>query len=145
MGGRLLASTSAMTGGGRPSRAARGTDPLGDLGATIRVAVLFEFADWQRTMRPEEVSYPISHAIVRMLDWLIQHQPDRDQAVVAEIVGEAERGLNIAPEVTGFSLRQAAKSLPSPPPAVGGLFLAGRRAHYGGSAVRCPRTLGRSP
>ncbi|MFF3868196.1 hypothetical protein [Micromonospora sp. NPDC001898] len=81
--------------------------PLSDLGATIRAAVLFEFADRQRTMRNEEVSYPINHAIVRMLDWLIQHKPEQARAVVAEIVGEAERGLSIPPAVTGFSLRQA--------------------------------------
>jgi hypothetical protein len=81
--------------------------PLGDLGMTIRAAVLFEFADWQRTMRNEKVSYPINHAITRMLDWLIQHKPEQARAAVAEIVGEAERRLGIPPEVTGFSLRQA--------------------------------------
>ena len=81
--------------------------PAGDLGHTIRAAVLFELADWQRTMRAEKISYPINHAITRMLDWYIQHQPDRAQAVVAEIVGEAERGLNIPPAITGYSLRQA--------------------------------------
>lgn len=81
--------------------------PLSDLGATIRAAVLFEFADWQRTTRDEEISYPINRAIVRMLDWLIQHKPEQAQAVVADIVGEAERGLDIPPAVTGFSLRQA--------------------------------------
>jgi len=81
--------------------------PLGDLGATIRAAVLFEFADWQRTQSTEEVSYPINHAIARMLDWLIQHKPELARAIVAEIVGEAERGLGIPPAVTGFSLHQA--------------------------------------
>jgi hypothetical protein len=81
--------------------------PLGDLGATIRAAVLFELADWQRTMRAEEVSYPINHAIARMLDWFIQHDPERARAVVSEIAGEAERGLSIPAAVTGFSLRQA--------------------------------------
>ncbi|MFY1637108.1 hypothetical protein ACN27F_28175 [Solwaraspora sp. WMMB335] len=81
--------------------------PLGDLGATIRAAVLFELADWQRTVLNEKVSYPINHAIARMLDWLIQHEPEQARAVVAEIVGEAERGLGIPPEITGSSLRQA--------------------------------------
>lgn len=81
--------------------------PLNDLGATIRAAVLFEFADWQRTVSNEEVSYPINYAIIRTLDWLIQHKPEQARAVVAEIVGEAERALNIPPAVTGFSLRQA--------------------------------------
>ncbi|RZU46526.1 hypothetical protein EV385_6600 [Krasilnikovia cinnamomea] len=81
--------------------------PLGDLGTTIHAAVLFEFADWQRTTPNEQVSYPINHAITRMLDWLIQHKPDQAQAVVAQIVGEAERTLGISPEITGFSLRQA--------------------------------------
>jgi hypothetical protein len=81
--------------------------PISDLGMTIRAAVLFELADWQRTMRDEEVSFPINHAIARTLDWLIQHKPELARAVVAEIVGEAERGLGIPPEVTGFSLRQA--------------------------------------
>jgi hypothetical protein len=81
--------------------------PLGDLSATIRAAVLFEFADWQRTQPEEEFSYPINHSIVRMLDWLIQHDPGRARAVVAEIVGEAERDLGMTREITGFSLRQA--------------------------------------
>jgi hypothetical protein len=81
--------------------------PAGDLGHTLRAAVLYEFADWQRTQRTEKVAYPINHAITRMLDWYIQHKPDRAKAVVAEIVGEAERGLGIPPAVTGFSLRQA--------------------------------------
>jgi len=81
--------------------------PAGDLGHTIRAAVLFELADWQRTQRAEKISYPINHAITRMLDWYIQHQPERARAVVAEIVGEAERGLDISPAVTGYSLRQA--------------------------------------
>lgn len=81
--------------------------PLGDLGTTIRAAVLFEFARWQRETRHEEISYPINHAITRMLDWLIQHEPSRARIVVAEIVGEAERELGIPPAVTGYSLRQA--------------------------------------
>ncbi|GIF08898.1 helix-turn-helix transcriptional regulator [Actinoplanes siamensis] len=81
--------------------------PPGDLSATIRAAVLFEFADWQRTQEAEEFSYPINHAIARMLDWLIQHQPEYARAAVAEIVGEAERDLGIPPAITGFSLRQA--------------------------------------
>jgi hypothetical protein len=55
----------------------------------------------------KEVSYPINHAITRMLDWLIQHQPEQARAVVAEIVGEAERALSIPPAITGYSLRQA--------------------------------------
>lgn len=65
--------------------------------------MLFEFSDWQRTQRTEEVSYPIA----RMLDWLIQHKPELDRAAVADIVGEAERGVGIPPAFTGFSLRQA--------------------------------------
>jgi hypothetical protein len=75
--------------------------PLGDLATSIRAAVLHELADRQRTQRHEEVSYPINHAVARMLDWLIQHKPDRAQHVVAE------SGLGIPREVTGFSLRQA--------------------------------------
>jgi hypothetical protein len=81
--------------------------PAGDLGHTIRAAVLYELADWQRTMRAEKISYPINHAISRMLDWYIQHQPHQAQVVVAEIVGEAERGLGIPPAITAYSLRQA--------------------------------------
>ncbi|WP_431894354.1 hypothetical protein [Micromonospora haikouensis] len=71
------------------SALATGAVPLDDLGATIRAAVLFELTDWQRTVRNEEVSYPINHAIIRMLDWLIQHKPEQARVVVAEIVGEA--------------------------------------------------------
>ncbi|NBE80177.1 hypothetical protein [Micromonospora rubida] len=45
--------------------------------------MLFEFAARLRTMPNEEVSYPVNHAIARMLDWLIQHKPEQAGAVVA--------------------------------------------------------------
>jgi hypothetical protein len=81
--------------------------PFTPLGATIRNAVLYEFAHWQQKMSRERISYPINHSIAQMLDWLIQHKPTLARATVAEIVGEAERELQIPPAVTGYSLRQA--------------------------------------
>jgi hypothetical protein len=81
--------------------------PLGDLGHTIRAAVLFEFADWQRTNAGEEIVYPINHAIARMLDWFIQHQPERARAVVAEIVARPNAASTSRPRSPASPLRQA--------------------------------------
>jgi hypothetical protein len=83
--------------------------PLGDLGTTIRAAVLWEFAEWQKLTQRDEppVSYPLKPQVTRMLDWLIRHDPGRARAVVAEIVGEAVRELEIPADTAGYSLRQA--------------------------------------
>jgi hypothetical protein len=84
---------------------------LGDLSATVRSGVLWQFAVWQRLTasdpdKPDH--YPIAdHRVSRMLDWLIRHAPDRAGDVVAQIVREAEDQLGIPPEVTATSLRQA--------------------------------------
>lgn len=85
--------------------------PVGDLGHTIRAAVLWELAHWRRNAEMAEMAktsgYPIAMQVTRMLDWLIRHDPDRAAVVVAEIVGEAERQLDISPKTAGRSLRQA--------------------------------------
>lgn len=86
--------------------------PMNDLSTTIRMAVLWEFADFQKLDRQTgdgepPVTYPIFLHVARMLDWLIRHEPVKARRVVAEIVGEAERQLGIPPEVTGRSLRGA--------------------------------------
>lgn len=83
--------------------------PISDLGVTVRAAVLWEFASWQKLLKEdtETVGYPIIRQVVRMLDWLIRHEPTLAAIVVAEIVGEAERQLGITPAITEYSLRQA--------------------------------------
>ena len=42
-----------------------------------------------------------------MLDWLIAHNPDSAQHTIGELVGEAERRLEIPRQVTEHSLRLA--------------------------------------
>jgi hypothetical protein len=84
--------------------------PMGDLSDTVRAAVLYELLDWQQTQGVEEgphAYYPIASQVAHMLDWLIRHQPNYAAAAVAEIVGEAERRLSIAPALTGRSLEHA--------------------------------------
>ena len=68
---------------------------------TVRAAVLGEWAAWQRTYGPEQVSYPLTPAITRMLDWLIWHGPGMAQAHMQEIIGDAEGDLGIVPATAG--------------------------------------------
>ena len=74
---------------------------------TVRAAVLGEWAAWQRTYGPEQVSYPLTPAITRMLDWLIWHGPGMAQAHMQEIIGDAEGDLGIVPATAGQSLLTA--------------------------------------
>lgn len=96
--------------------------PMHDLGTTIALAVLDEFATSQRLHRvtgdkklhlasPDDsddaVFYGILPPVTRMLDWLIRHHPNSARRAIGEIVGEAERRLAIPREVSEHSLRTA--------------------------------------
>ncbi|WP_018503850.1 hypothetical protein [Parafrankia discariae] len=86
--------------------------PLADLAITIRHAVLDEFATGQeldRQMDParEAIFYGIAPAIARILDWLIRHHPVLAASAIADIVGEAERRLQVPRDVSEDSLRTA--------------------------------------
>jgi hypothetical protein len=81
--------------------------PMTDLGSSVRSAILWEFAEWQRLRDGETDFYAIGKQEARMLDWLIRHDPTRAAVVVAEVVGEAERKLGIPPALSDRSLRTA--------------------------------------
>ncbi len=84
--------------------------PLDDLARTLRHAVLDEFATDQQLAHdpdPAAVFYTITPPVARMLDWLIRHSPDRAGHTIGEIIGEAQRRLNIPHEASEDSIRSA--------------------------------------
>ncbi|GAA3832510.1 hypothetical protein GCM10022226_62170 [Sphaerisporangium flaviroseum] len=101
--------------------------PAEDLASTIRHAVLDEFATGQQLHRdiyesdreraaaagkPEPIYedtafYGIVPHVARMIDWLIRHHPSTAAHTISEIIGEAERRLRIARDVTESSLATA--------------------------------------
>lgn len=109
--------------------------PLDALSSTVRHAVLDEFAtgqqldrDLDRGRHPDRyrhlsvagpiaedraipsggaVSYGITSPVARMLDWLIRHSPTSAGHTIGEIIGEAQRRLDIPREVSEHSIRTA--------------------------------------
>lgn len=109
--------------------------PFDALASTIRHAVLDEFAAGQQLDRDldhhrnpdqhrhlslarsitEERAIPsadagfygITPAVARMLDWLIRHNPTSASHTIGEIIGEAQRRLDIPHEVSEQSIRTA--------------------------------------
>jgi hypothetical protein len=109
--------------------------PLDALAKTIRHAVLDEFTTGQQLDRdldhhrnPDQhrhlsiagaitedsaipngdaVFYGITQAVARMLDWLIRHHPTIASQTIGEIIGEAQRRLDIPDEVSEHSIRTA--------------------------------------
>jgi len=88
-----------------------GIIPVGDLAVTVRCAVLEEFAVGQELDRDADSDgaalYGITHQVARTLDWLIRHNPVLGAAAITEIIGEAERRLNIPRNVSASSIRTA--------------------------------------
>lgn len=89
---------------------------LDDLASTIRYAVLGDFRtgeDRDRALHPGQdphpSSYTISRPIGRMLGWLIRHNPTLAAATIADIVGEAERALDIARSITTDAIRDSVR------------------------------------
>ncbi|MFC6087485.1 helix-turn-helix transcriptional regulator [Sphaerisporangium aureirubrum] len=101
--------------------------PSEDLANTIGHAVLDEFVTGQKLHRdihesdrkraaaagnPEPMYqdpnfYGIVPHVTRMIDWLIRHHPSTAAHTISEIIGEAERRLEISREVTESSLATA--------------------------------------
>ncbi|MGH3927350.1 MAG: hypothetical protein ACRDTT_31550, partial [Pseudonocardiaceae bacterium] len=109
--------------------------PLDALSSTVRHAVLDEFAtgqqldrDLDHSRRPDQyrqpsvagpiavdgampsgsaIFYGITRPVARMLDWLIRHSPDRASYTIGEIIGDAQRRLDIPHEVSERSIRTA--------------------------------------
>ena len=92
--------------------------PIHELGSTIRHAVLDELAygrDLHNSIeqhsrkrdRAPATFYGITTPVAKMLDWFIQVDPDQAGFIIGDIVGEAERRLQIPREVTADSLRTA--------------------------------------
>lgn len=84
--------------------------PTADLAVTIRHAILDEFASGQKLSRAsgaDDVFFGIAPQVTRTLDWLIRHDPRTGKHVIAEIIGDAERNLAIARDVSEHSLTTA--------------------------------------
>jgi len=109
--------------------------PLDALSSTVRHAVLDEFAtgqqldrDLDRGRHPDQYRhlsvagpiaedraipsggadfYGITPPVARMLDWLIRHSPTSAGHAIGEIIGEAQRRLDIPREVSEDSIRTA--------------------------------------
>ncbi len=78
-----------------------------DLAATIRHAVLDEFATGRELDEEIDTFYGITHTVAKMLDWLVRHHPETAQRTIAEIVGDAERRWNTPRDVSAQSIRTA--------------------------------------
>lgn len=91
--------------------------PVYDLASTVRLAVLHEFASGKKNhddLIQEESRYHQDYqffgllpATARMLDWLVRHDPSAAASAIHEIIGEAERELEITRQVSERSIATA--------------------------------------
>lgn len=94
--------------------------PTAALAITIRHAVLDELAFDQQLQRdlgrsagsaeadPDDITaYTLGSQVTELLDWFLRHHPARMSGLLGEIVGEAQRRLDIPHKVTRFSLWMA--------------------------------------
>ena len=85
-------------------------DPY-DLAATVRHAVLDEFAHGQELDRAtggkDSSFYGIATPVAKTFDWLVGHHPQTAHHLIGEIVGDAERRLGIPRDVSADSIRTA--------------------------------------
>ncbi len=51
--------------------------------------------------------YGVTPPVARMLDWLIRHSPTSASHTIGEIIGDAQRRLDIPREVSEHSIRTA--------------------------------------
>lgn len=84
--------------------------PTADLSATIRHAVLDELARCERPTlhrfgEDGDSHYWIGPSVIRMLDWLIRHNPSSAGYTIGEIVGEAQQTFQIPREATEEAIR----------------------------------------
>jgi hypothetical protein len=91
-----------------------GLIPLGDLATTITHAILDEFvagkeldANGIHIAKREATFYGIMPPIAHMLDWLIRHRPTLAASTIANVIGDAERRLDIPRDVSEESIRTA--------------------------------------
>ncbi|MGV4985778.1 helix-turn-helix transcriptional regulator [Streptomyces sp. NRAIS4] len=80
-------------------------DPY-DLATTVSHAVLDELASGKDLdSQADSPFYGITTPVIKMLDWLIGHHPQAAHHIIGEIIGEAERRLEIPRDVTAQSIR----------------------------------------
>ncbi|MFF0767022.1 hypothetical protein ACFYWH_44735 [Streptomyces sp. NPDC003737] len=83
-----------------------------DLAATVRHAFLDEFASGKELDEATgdtgpTTFYGITTPVTHMLDWLIRHHPRTAHHLIGEIIGDAERRMDIPREVSADSIRTA--------------------------------------
>ncbi|MER7102629.1 hypothetical protein ABT383_23750 [Streptomyces humidus] len=84
-----------------------------DLAATVLHAVLDEFAygkELDSSIDGPATFYGITTPVTKMLDWLIRHHPRTAHHLIGEIIGVAERRLEIPRQVSADSIRTALDS-----------------------------------
>lgn len=93
--------------------------PLPQIGITLRHAILADFAEQQANQRdlhtdaghPDaeyvDVFFGLAPAIETLLRWYIRHAPELALGALREIIGDAERSLNIPRDITHHSLATA--------------------------------------
>ncbi|MGN2642444.1 helix-turn-helix transcriptional regulator [Nocardia takedensis] len=87
--------------------------PTESLGATLRHAVLDEFATTlEMVTEPDGTRQPypiigLNWQVAKMLDWLIRHHPSMAAHTISEIIGEAERRLDVPRRSSSRALRTA--------------------------------------
>ncbi|MEU8138627.1 hypothetical protein [Streptodolium elevatio] len=88
--------------------------PFDALASTVEHAVLDELAI-SRTIQDKDQpprdegwnTYAIAPHVAQMLDWLIRHAPHHARGAIGDIIGEAERRMNIPHQVTARTIGQA--------------------------------------
>jgi hypothetical protein len=65
--------------------------PIEQLAFTLEKALLHEIEEGRRMIPDERHDFGVNFRIARLLDWLIRHDPRSARAVVAGVIGEAER------------------------------------------------------
>ncbi|MFI1508223.1 hypothetical protein [Streptomyces sp. NPDC020597] len=81
-----------------------------DLATTVVHAVLDELAygkELDSSVGEPATFYGITTPVTKMLDWLIRHHPRTAHHLIGEIIGDAERRLEIPREVSADSIRTA--------------------------------------
>ena len=81
--------------------------PLGPLAKTLEHALLDELATGKEGGNEEDIVYGIMPRIGKMLGWLVRHDPAKAGFVMSNVVGEADRRLQIPRGVAEYSLKVA--------------------------------------
>ncbi len=85
--------------------------PVYDIGDTIRGAIMDDWAD-QRAFQLKRGDddpgfYGINSWISRLLDWLIDHEPEVAARTIGRTIGEAQQRFEINRQLSEFSIRMA--------------------------------------